>query len=107
MLVMGTTEGVFVAEAGGSAQASNLTERDVKVLRHTGQRILAGTADGIYRSDDGGCTWQPSGLEAREVMEVMPAPSEPRVVYASATAPTTRATLKAKNSANLPAPRPR
>jgi photosystem II stability/assembly factor-like uncharacterized protein len=89
VLVIGTTEGVFVwgVEPGGSARASNLTDRDVKVLRRTGQRVLAGTADGMYLSDDGGCTWQPSGLEGREVLEVMPASSDPRVVYASTRPP--------------------
>jgi photosystem II stability/assembly factor-like uncharacterized protein len=87
VLVIGTTEGVFVAEPGGAARASDLIGCDVKVVRQTNERVLAGTADGIYRSDDGGCSWQRSGLEGREVLEVMPAPRAAQVVYAGTRPP--------------------
>ncbi|HEY2594388.1 MAG TPA: hypothetical protein VGK33_10850 [Chloroflexota bacterium] len=82
MLVIGTTEGVFLAAAGESPRASDLSSRDVKVLRQTNGHVLAGTNDGVYRSADGGRGWQRVGLEGREVLEVMPAPSNPRTVYA-------------------------
>src|SRR5205823_14836865 len=56
--------------------------RDVKVLRRTDGHVLAGTNDGLYRSADGGRGWQRVGLEGRQVLEVMPAPRDPRTVYA-------------------------
>src|ERR1700730_3732874 len=82
MLVIGTTEGVFVAETGARARATNLAQRDVKVLRQANGRLLAGATDGVYRSADGGDTWQHVGLQDQEVLEVMPAPQDPRLVYA-------------------------
>jgi hypothetical protein len=82
VLVIGTTEGVFLAAAGESPRASDLSSRDVKVLRRTNGHVLAGTNDGVYRSADGGRGWQHVGLEGREVLEVMPAPHDPRTVYA-------------------------
>ena len=81
MLVIGTTEGVFVAETGERA-GTNLVQRDVKVLRQANGRLLAGATDGVYRSADGGTTWQHIGLQDREVLEVAPAPQDPRLVYA-------------------------
>ena len=82
MLVIGTTEGVFLAAAGESPRGSDLSSRDVKVLRRTDGHVLAGTNDGLYRSADGGRGWQRVGLEGRQVLEVMPAPRDPRTVYA-------------------------
>ncbi len=82
MLVIGTTEGVFLAAAGESPRASDLSSRDVKVLRQVNGHVLAGTNDGVYGSADGGLGWQRVGLEGREVLEVMPAPRDPRTVYA-------------------------
>jgi len=82
VLVIGTTEGVFVAETGERARSTNLVERDVKVLRQANGRLLAGATDGVYRSADGGATWQHTGLQDREVLEVAPAPQDPRLVYA-------------------------
>jgi photosystem II stability/assembly factor-like uncharacterized protein len=82
VLVIGTTEGVFLAAAGQAPLASDLSARDVKVLRRANGHVLAGTNDGVYRSSDGGRGWQRVGLEAREVLEVMPAPRDPRTVYA-------------------------
>ena len=82
MLVIGTTEGVFLAEANASPRASELSSRDVKVLRQANGHVLAGTNDGVYRSSDNGRAWQPAGLEGHEVLEVMPAPHDPHTVYA-------------------------
>ncbi|MBV9326444.1 MAG: hypothetical protein JO352_21985 [Chloroflexi bacterium] len=82
MLVIGTTEGVFLKAAEGSPRASDLSSRDVKVLRRTNGHVLAGTNDGVYRSADGGGGWQRVGLEGQEVLEVMPAPADPKTVYA-------------------------
>ena len=54
MLVIGTTEGVFVAQPGTPATATDLAGHDVKVLRRANGRLLAGAADGVYGSHDGG-----------------------------------------------------
>ena len=82
MLVIGTTEGVFLANASESPRASDLSSRDVKVLRQANGDVLAGTNDGVYRSPDGTRAWQRVGLEGHEVLELMPAPLDPRIVYA-------------------------
>jgi hypothetical protein len=82
VLVIGTTEGVFLAQPGEPARGTALTERDVKVVRRTNGSLLAGAKDGIYRSGDRGRDWQHVGLQDREVLEVMPAPRDPKVVYA-------------------------
>jgi hypothetical protein len=82
MLVIGTTEGVFLAAASESPRASDLSSRDIKVLRQANGNLLAGANDGVYRSADGGRGWQRVGLEGREVLEVMPAPHDPSTVYA-------------------------
>jgi len=82
VLVIGTTEGVFLAQPGEQARESELGQRDVKVLRRSNGHLLAGAKDGIYRSADGGRAWQQVGLAQREVLEIMPAGANPRVVYA-------------------------
>jgi hypothetical protein len=82
MLVIGTTEGVFLASSSEAPRASDLSSRDVKVLRQANGHVLAGTNDGVYRSTDGGRGWQRAGLAGQEVLEVMPAPRDPRTVYA-------------------------
>jgi hypothetical protein len=82
VLVIGTTEGVFLAATGESARASDLVTRDIKVLRQTNGHVLAGTNDGVYRSADAGRSWQRAGLDGREVLEMMTAPADPRTVYA-------------------------
>jgi photosystem II stability/assembly factor-like uncharacterized protein len=82
VLVIGTTEGVFLAQPGERARASDLYQLDVKVLRQANGYLLAGAKDGVYRSLDGGAAWFRVGLEGREVLEVMPAPGDPRLVYA-------------------------
>src|SRR6266536_517734 len=82
VLIIGTTEGVFVAELGAAAKRTDLAGHDVKVLRRANGRLLAGAADGIYGSDDGGSAWQRLGLAGQEVLEVMPAPSDAQLIYA-------------------------
>ena len=82
VLVIGTTEGVFVAEPGAAAKRTDLAGHDVKVLRRANGRLLAGAADGIYGSDDGGSAWHRLGLAGQEVLEVMPAPSDAQLIYA-------------------------
>src|SRR5919109_3284984 len=46
-------------------------------------RAWCGTArDGVFRSDDGGVSWRPSGLRARRVTAVAASPTERDVVWA-------------------------
>jgi len=73
---------VFLAAAGESPRASDLSSHDVKVVRRANGHVLAGTNHGVFRSADGGRGWQPTGLEDRKVLEVMPAPGDPQTVYA-------------------------
>jgi len=82
MLVIGTTEGVFVGEPGQRARATDLAGRSVNVLRGANGNILAGTSDGVYRANKGGEAWQRVGVEDREVLEVHAAPSDERLIYA-------------------------
>lgn len=42
----------------------------------------AGTADGVYRSDDSGASWQPVGPRGVRVMAVATSPKDPRVIQA-------------------------
>jgi hypothetical protein len=82
VLVIGTTEGVFLAAESQAPRPSELSARDVKVLRRANGHVLAGTNDGVYRSADGGRGWQRVGLDGCEVLEIMPAPRDPETVYA-------------------------
>jgi photosystem II stability/assembly factor-like uncharacterized protein len=59
-----------------------LGQRDVKVLRQANGHVLAGAKGGVYRSADGGQSWQHVGLQDREVLELMPASQDPRLLYA-------------------------
>jgi len=82
VLVIGTTEGVFLGAASESPRPSDLSSLDVKVVRQVNGHILAGTTDGVFRSADAGRGWQPVGLQGQQVLEVMPAPGDPNTVYA-------------------------
>ena len=64
----GTSQGAFVVSEGSVKQV--LPSRNARELVRIGGRCFAGTGDGLHASDDGGCTWMPSGLEGREVWQV-------------------------------------
>jgi photosystem II stability/assembly factor-like uncharacterized protein len=81
-LVMGTTEGVFVAAAGEAARRTDLANAGVNVVRRVNGHLLAGTAAGIYRSGNSGESWQPIGLAEREVLEITAAAHDARLIYA-------------------------
>jgi photosystem II stability/assembly factor-like uncharacterized protein len=81
VLIIGTSDGVFVAEPGQAATSTPLAQ-DVKVLRQANGYLLAGTSDGVYRSTDQGRAWQRVGLEQRQVLEVAPAPDDSQLIYA-------------------------
>ena len=64
----GTSQGVFKITDGNARRV--LESRGVRELVHIGQRLFAGTGDGLYVSDDLGDSWRPSGLQGREVWQV-------------------------------------
>jgi len=80
MLALGTTEGLFVADNG---RATLVADQRVNVLRKANGHVLAGTADGVYRSTDGHA-WQRVGLAQTEVLEVAAAPGDEQLIYAGA-----------------------
>ena len=70
-LLAGTTNGVF---AIGDSHEPRLVlpDRNVRDLVRSGDRFLAAADTGVYASDDGGRTWQPSGVEGRAVWDLLP-----------------------------------
>ncbi len=78
--LVGTIAGVF----GGDSRlpADGLGEGAVRHLSWVGSGLLAGAADGVYRSADGGRTWRRSGLEGCDVWTITAAPGDDRTLYA-------------------------
>jgi photosystem II stability/assembly factor-like uncharacterized protein len=71
-LLLATNHGVTICDrgdAGWRVQARSLAESSVTSIIAREGVILAGTTDGIVRSDDGGRTWRPAdgGLTLRHV----------------------------------------
>ena len=64
----GTSNGVFTVTDRGVEKV--LASRGVREMARIGARLFAGTGDGLYRSDDDGRTWEPSGLEDNEVWQI-------------------------------------
>ncbi len=82
-LLIGTSNGVFVkAGAGAPVEVDGLAGHEVRVLHASNGSIFAGAEDGIYRSKDGGRTWQPNGVEGKIVWDMATAPSDAKTVYA-------------------------
>jgi photosystem II stability/assembly factor-like uncharacterized protein len=79
-LFAGTSHGLFAVDDVQRATPV-LAERTVRDLKASGRRLLAGADTGLFASDDGGRTWQPSGLEGRTVWQIVAGPS-PGDVYA-------------------------
>ena len=71
-LLAGTTRGAFVIDNAGSTQT--LKARHVRDLVDLDGRVLAGSAAGLYTSEDGGHTWSGPQLEGREVWQIRAAP---------------------------------
>jgi len=68
---------------------SHLTDRDVRSLAAAPETtVLAGTqGDGLFRSDDRGATWAPSGLEDTIVKSICFCAGDPSRVYAGTKPP--------------------
>jgi photosystem II stability/assembly factor-like uncharacterized protein len=84
-LLIGTTEGVFVADKSGTpVEAKDLAGRNVRALRASKGSIFAGSDAGVFRSRDGGCSWQVAGVEGKVVWDLAAQPGQDQVIYAGA-----------------------
>jgi len=72
-LFAGTSKGVFAVDDAQQATAV-LPDRNVRDLKASGQRLLAGAETGLFASEDGGRTWQPSGVDGRTVWQIFTGP---------------------------------
>ncbi|MGH7326660.1 MAG: WD40/YVTN/BNR-like repeat-containing protein [Candidatus Rokuibacteriota bacterium] len=81
------TAGLAVASAPGLAVEEKLSFQHVHSLAMTadGRALFLGTHSGLFRSEDGGQTWQPVALPSKhphlDVMAVAPHPEEARTIY--------------------------
>ena len=67
-ILAGTSRGIFRVNGGAPEQV--LAARGVRDIQRIGDRLFAGTAEGLWLSDDGGATWRCAGLADREVWQV-------------------------------------
>ena len=72
-ILAGTGSGLFMVDDGQRATPV-LPERTVRDLKASGDRLLAGADTALFASDDGGRTWQPSGIGGRTVWQIFPGP---------------------------------
>jgi photosystem II stability/assembly factor-like uncharacterized protein len=79
-LLIGTSQGLYRLDAASPQPV--LAERGVRDLARVNGTVLAGAETGMFRSDDGGRTWQPSGVQGRQVWHMAPVPDAPHAVYA-------------------------
>jgi photosystem II stability/assembly factor-like uncharacterized protein len=78
-LVIGTSDGLFVTTRGGAPEpAVELKGRSVRHVSRVDGALYAGTDQGLFRSRDGGGSWQPCGLERRVVWDLAVLPDDPR-----------------------------
>ena len=80
--IVGTAQGIFVVDAAGGGSSPSLAGPSVRHLSRINGKCLAGSTAGIFRSGDGGRTWQASGIGDREVWDVTAAPGDPETLYA-------------------------
>ncbi|MGO4209507.1 WD40/YVTN/BNR-like repeat-containing protein [Terriglobus sp. YAF25] len=90
--VLGNTDGgVYVSHDGGRTFAANaaMKGRSVRALSAAPSEakvLVAGALDGVYRSEDGGDTWNRiSPVENKEIHEVESIaidPTDPKTIYA-------------------------
>ena len=76
---MDAGEGILARSQGADIGAPTCLAGDP----HRRQRCWCGTArDGVLRSDDGGRTWGPSGLEGRAILSLAASPVRPGLLWA-------------------------
>ena len=82
-LLIGTAEGLFTTDGNTKAwSADGLLGKSVRPLYSAGDTLYAGADDGLYRSRDGGSSWQRCGLEGRIVWDITTGPDGTDVLYA-------------------------
>ena len=75
-MLAGTTRGIYSIHRGEARQV--LESGAVRDLSSDGDRLIAGTAAGLFLSDDAGETWSLAGMEDREVWQTRaPDPTVP------------------------------
>src|SRR5215467_12615084 len=88
LLVAMQGKGVFVVDLETEKFVSGLHDC-IAVAASPGHEgyFLAGTESGVYKSTDGGKTWQPKGLEECKIFSLAFHPSDRMIVYAGAEPP--------------------
>ncbi len=75
MLLIGTTEGGFLAPEDGIEYADRTLESErVNRIRTFVDVVFAATGSGLFRSEDGATTWRDLGVPRREVFAVLESP---------------------------------
>ena len=87
MLAVGTMDGVFLVEPEAPTRSTTLSKLAVYTVRSAGEHLIAGTADGVYRSSDRGHSWRRVGLEGCEVLAVEVSPWDVDILLASTRPP--------------------
>jgi photosystem II stability/assembly factor-like uncharacterized protein len=81
-------KGVFVIDLEKHSVTSGLDDCIVVAASPgNGQTFLAGAEKGLYKSTDGGRTWQFKGLDECKIFSLAFHPSEPMTIYAGAEPP--------------------
>lgn len=80
-LLIGTSHGLFISRASAPPTVV-LAGHGVRHLTQIDGVLFAGTDDGVYRSRDGGQTWQPCGLAGRIVWDITAGADTSRTIYA-------------------------
>lgn len=87
-LLIGSGEGVFKLDGSASPRPiDGLEGRGVRVFCQANGSLLAGADNGVFRSTDGGRSWQLSGAEGLIVWDMVNAPDDPHTVYAGTQPP--------------------
>ena len=83
-LVIGTSDGLYLAEAGGAPRAAKELEgRFVRHVSRIGRDLVAGSSAGLFRSRDRGRTWEHAGLADHVVWDVALAPDDRDTLFAT------------------------
>ena len=73
-ILAGTSRGLYAVDDSHDPKVV-LSDRSIRDLKASGSRVLAGAETGLFGSDDGGRTWQPSGIDGRVVWQIFTGPN--------------------------------